>query len=90
MIDEKELSHVISAKIGFCKIYFLDVFNHSQFFHYIPLSELNPQKLWGGGGGKGRENPENILKYFAFYIRISNGDLRQQCCLPVMWLKEPG
>lgn len=69
-------------------MYFLDLFKHNQFFYYIPLSELNPQKLWGK---KGRENVENISKlYFAFCIGISNGDLREQCCLPVMWLEVPG
>lgn len=88
MTDEKELSHAIPEKIGFYKIYFLDVFNHNQFFHYISLSELNPQKLWRK---KGKENVESILKlHFAFCIGISNGDLREQCCLSAMWLGEPG
>lgn len=61
MIDEKELSHVISVKIGFCKIHFLDVFNCSQFFRYIPLSELNPQKLWGKKQRKYRKHFEVLF-----------------------------
>lgn len=58
MTDEKGLSCAISEKIRFCKIYFLDMFNHNQFFHYILLSELNPQKLWG------KEGREKCRKHF--------------------------